>query len=251
MNATAKETKACNKCKIEKLINEYYIKKTKIGTPYRNGICKECCRLSFREYANSHKEDAINKAKKWRTLNPEKYKENNEKYRAKWKIENPEKYKEERKRYYKKHRSEILEKSRKRYRENPYKVYIRDNSEEIKEKKRAWFKKWYKENKKEHKKRAQKYYIEHKNQCKIAQRKWNKNNPNKLCLYRTRRIGTEKFIESRRRQAKRKQEELRECYVRSILLKKGFKRKYINTELIEFQRILTKLKREVKNGTYN
>jgi len=53
--------KTCNRCKIEKPVNEYYLDR---GVP--RGICKDCFKLARKQYAITHKEQTAKAGKRYR-----------------------------------------------------------------------------------------------------------------------------------------------------------------------------------------
>jgi len=90
------ETKTCTVCKTEKMLGEFYERKT-FSKEHKKGpieCCKSCCsKIRKIWWKNNHKK-AMKKMKGWQKNNPQKYFESKEKYNKK--------HKKERVAYYKK-----------------------------------------------------------------------------------------------------------------------------------------------------
>jgi len=126
------ETKICNRCGIEKNIEEFTIEKGK----YRNP-CKECRNKYLKEYHLKNKEKANKNSREYYKNHKEKMNEqsreygrrNREKLKLKRRIydkKNEEKVKNRRKKYYKDNKEIILKKDKQYYLKNKEKIRIRN-----------------------------------------------------------------------------------------------------------------------------
>jgi len=157
----------CSRCKIEKPISEFYIRKTH---PYCVIVpCKECQKAAARKWAKKNKEKVRSTHRNWSAKNPSKKKEQCKRYYEKHKIVIGEKQRTYRQNNIKKIHLRSKESS-KRYRESHHelcKERVRDwtikNKEKIKKRRSIY----YQNNKEKH----MAYYKERPEQTK----QWKKN----------------------------------------------------------------------------
>lgn len=146
--------KVCNKCGVEKELEEFTIdKRIKSG---KQGICRECCSKHGKKHRKENKElYSIKSKEKYQKLlnDPEKLKKRID-YEKKYKEKNKEKIKKRDKNYRKKN-IEKIKKREKNYRKNnkdKHKKYRKENKEYFKNKKKEYYssekgkiskRKWY------------------------------------------------------------------------------------------------------------
>lgn len=127
------ETKICNKCHIEKPINEFLFRKDR--NKYRNE-CKKCQTEYHREYRKTHSEELKTTWSIYRKNNKEKISKYVSLWNQKHKNLNDEVYKKQQE-YKKTYRKENKEKI-KNYRKKNDKNYREKHKEEIREMHRNW-----------------------------------------------------------------------------------------------------------------
>jgi len=110
------EMKVCNKCLIEKSIDDFYFRDKKRG--YRQNVCKACTIEERKKYGEENREKILERAKKYREENREKILERTKKYRE----ENPDKIKETLKKYYENNSDKNKETLKKYRKNNPDKI---------------------------------------------------------------------------------------------------------------------------------
>ena len=151
-------TKICNKCKIEKPLEEF----RKSGKYYR-GECIECQKIYMKEYNKKNQHDNylknINKIKIYR----EKHKD---------------KYKEYMKKYYQEHKNDPQFIAK---RKDYNKTYVK--TEESKIIHRLKTKEWRQNNKEHIREYSKEYDNAHREEKRKNHRKWVKNNPDKVKIY--------------------------------------------------------------------
>ena len=178
-----KETKVCNKCGIEKPIDEYW-KYKRYGKEYTHTACKECLKKQHKEYHDKNIEKIKLKKKEYA-------------------INNKEHIKQYKKEYYEKHKEEISKKGKLNYQKNKdyinkrNKKWVENNKEKVLKYQKEYRKnnaerisivcKEYRNKHKERKKEIdRKYYEEHKNNIdfilkkKEKQKEYSERNRNKI-----------------------------------------------------------------------
>ncbi len=100
--------KICNKCKVEKSLEDFRVKKER-GAYRTNSSCKECESKQKKEYYLNNRSTII-KRRKEAIVTPEA-KEKRKKYLSKYYKENREERKEKSKKYYKGNREQLLKKA--------------------------------------------------------------------------------------------------------------------------------------------
>ena len=101
--------KICNKCKIEKSLEDFRLKKERCTYRF-NSACKECESKQKKEYYLNNKSSILNRKKKEIIATPEA-KEKRKEYLLKYYKENKEKIKETMQKYYKGNREQLLKKA--------------------------------------------------------------------------------------------------------------------------------------------
>jgi len=107
------KTKICSKCKIEKILSEFY-KDNKSKDGYRSE-CKICSNILHLKYNLAHRQQIQKQQKEYRILNKEKIFQINKNYY----VENLEKIKENQQNYYQLNKIELKKKMKKYRIENP------------------------------------------------------------------------------------------------------------------------------------
>lgn len=128
--------KCCNKCKIDKDVSEFYIKKGRTGLAGYSGSCKECMKITKLQYYEDNKNIISVKAKKYYednksiiSVKTKKYKDDNKYYYSEynklyrannkeklneyiqnWRDDNKEQIKLKRCIYYQENKDEIISK---------------------------------------------------------------------------------------------------------------------------------------------
>ena len=100
--------KVCNKCKVEKSLKDFRLKKVR-GTYKPNSVCKACESEQKKEHYLINKSSILNRRKEKR-VTPEA-KEKRKKYLSKYLEENKKEIKEKLQKYYKENREQLLKKA--------------------------------------------------------------------------------------------------------------------------------------------
>lgn len=98
--------KICNKCKVEKSLEDFRLKKERCTYRF-NSACKKCESEQKKEYYLNNKSSILNRKKKEIIATPEA-KEKRKEYLSKYYKENKEKIKETMQKYYKENREQLL-----------------------------------------------------------------------------------------------------------------------------------------------
>jgi len=155
------EMKVCNKCLIEKSIDDFYFRDKKRG--YRQNVCKACTIEERKKYGEENREKILERAKKYREENREKILERTKKYRE----ENPDKIKETLKKYYE-NNSDKNKETLKKYRKNNPEIF------------KVSQKKYYENNRDEINERIKKWRKNNPDKVNETLKKYRKNNPDKI-----------------------------------------------------------------------
>ena len=119
------ETKVCNKCGVEKNIDNFR-EYSKHGKKYIQTICKKCENKRNKEYAKKHVEEIKEYKKQWVLLNSDKTKESKRRH---YEL-NIDKIKKSNKKRYEEKKDEILAKN---------KIYRENNSERLKKQHKEYY----------------------------------------------------------------------------------------------------------------
>lgn len=166
------ETKICNKCGLEKNIEEFRKQRNQ---------CRQCERNYTREYRHKNYEKCLEKSRIWKLNNKEKIKEYN-KRRKKYNYE----ITTDRKIYMKKYMKKWREKNKehiKEYKRNQYRKLVDENPELMKQKTHSKYeknkkkilesnKKWKEKNREKYLKSLKEYYIKNQDKIKAYREKY-------------------------------------------------------------------------------
>ena len=119
------KTKVCSKCKIEKVVAEFYRDKSKKDGVH--GRCKECEAEYMQKYRQENTEKETERKRKWQQENAEKVAESV----RKWRQENPEKVTKYNCKYTQENREKESERARKYYQEKAeYAIFLKHLEQE-------------------------------------------------------------------------------------------------------------------------
>lgn len=181
------EMKICNKCNIEKPLNEF-----RYSNFYYRGECKECEKRRSLNYAHEHKKELAEYKKKYVITHKEQIREAGKRYREKNKTKIAQRKKEytiknhdiiaEKRKKYNEINAEKIKQKAKRYRINN-KEKIQKYSKEYREFNKDKFKEYnkkYRQNHREYfKQKGKEYRLEHRNLVKEKKKQWLISNPEK------------------------------------------------------------------------